>query len=248
MHRRDFVVGAVTGAAAASATLVTGRAVYARFRDDGRASFSEQGEDLVLFHVVRDVLKVAHPTYVDVGAAHPVESNNTYLLYTHGGRGVLVEPNPVFAEQLRDKRPRDTVVEAGIGVAGAAEADYYVIRGNPMLNTFSREQVDELRRRGGDEVVERVVKMPLITLDQLMAEHLGRAPDVLSTDVEGLDFAILRSLDFERFRPGAICAEGASTDVHGRQSPIAAFLLTKGYVPRGGSLVNTIYVSVGVRS
>ncbi len=242
MQRRDFVAGAMAGAVGATAALATGRAVYAQFRDDGRPSFSEQGEDLVLFHVVRDVLKVDHATYVDVGAAHPIESNNTYLLYTLGGRGVLVEPNPTFAELLRRRRPRDIVVEAGIGTADAAAADYYVIRDNPMLNTFSREQVEALRRAQHREVVERVVQMPLISLNRLMAEHLGAAPDVLSTDVEGLDFAILRQLDFERLRPGAICAEGVAIAENGTRSPMAELLLTKGYVPRGGSLVNTIYV------
>jgi hypothetical protein len=31
-------------------------------------------------------------------------------------------------------------------------------------------------------------------MNRLMAEHLGHAPDLLSTDVEGLDYAILQTL------------------------------------------------------
>ena len=67
-------------------------------------TFSQQGEDIVLFHVMRDLLKTETGTYMDVGAAEPVLSNNTYLLWGVGHRGVLVEPNPALAKKLRDYR------------------------------------------------------------------------------------------------------------------------------------------------
>ncbi len=155
-------------------------------------SFSEQGEDIVLYHVVRDLLRVEQAIYIDVGAAEPVRSNNTYLLWGVGHRGVLVEPNPALAKKLRDYRPGDTVVEAGVGVADATEADYYEIKGNPMLNTFSPDQVKMLQQGKSENVVERVRKMPLININRLITEHLGKAPDVLSTDIEGLDYDIIR--------------------------------------------------------
>ena len=148
-----------------------------------------------MYHVLHELLKIEAPTYMDVGAAYPVRGNNTYLLYTTGARGVLVEPNPVHAAELRRHRPGDTVVQAGIGVADALEADYYEIKGNSMLNTFSSEQVARLQRGQPDSVVERVVKMPLLNINRVIAEHLGRAPDLLSTDVEGMDEAIVRALD-----------------------------------------------------
>jgi len=210
--------------------------------EHARLSFSQQGEDIVLFHVLHELLKIATPTYLDIGAAYPVRGNNTYLLYTTGARGVLVEPNPALAAQLRSKRPLDTVVEAGIGVADAVEADYYQIKGNAMLNTFSPEQVAHLQRGQTESVVERVVKMPLLNINRVIQEHLGRAPDLLSTDVEGLDYAIIRTLDLSRFRPGAICAEAVPTTKSGRPSRLTRYLGSKGYIPRGGSLYNTVYV------
>jgi FkbM family methyltransferase len=205
-------------------------------------TFSEQGEDIVLFHVVHDLLRVEHATYIDVGAAEPVLSNNTYLLWGVGHRGVLVEPNPAFAKKLRDYRAGDTVVEAGIGVTDATQADYYEIKGNPMLNTFSAEQVKLLQQGKDESVVERVRKMPLININRLIADQLGEAPDVLSTDVEGLDYDIIRSLDLSRFRPGAICAETVAVSAAGDDSDITKYLRSQGYVLRGGSTVNTIYV------
>jgi FkbM family methyltransferase len=225
VNRRDFLGGAVCGSAAAVSVAAV-RAWTAPpplppsppppqprpLPEHARLSFSQQGEDIVLYHVMHEMLKIATPTYVDVGAAYPVRGNNTYLLYTTGARGVLVEPNPALAAQLRLKRPADTVVEAGIGVTEVAEADYYQIKGNAMLNTFSAETVAHLQRGKTESVVERVVKMPLLNINGVIADHLGRAPDLLSTDVEGLDEAILRTLDLARFRPGAICAEAVPTE------------------------------------
>src|SRR5262245_33776458 len=95
VRRRDFVRGAaigVIGAAAGKAGWDLVARVPPRIPPEARLSFSEQGEDIVLFHALRDALKLEHPVYMDVGAAHPVRSNNTYLLYTTGGHGVLVEP------------------------------------------------------------------------------------------------------------------------------------------------------------
>ena len=240
MRRRDFITAAAGGAAGLGA----GRLIWGRggssWPAEARMTFSQQGEDIVLYHVVRDLLRVEKATYMDVGAAEPVLSNNTYLLWGVGHRGVLVEPNPALAKKLRDYRSGDKVVEAGVGVTDQTEADYYEIKGNPMLNTFSPDQVKSLE--AGGEAVERVRKMPLININRIIEEQLGKAPDVLSTDIEGMDYSIIKTLDLARFRPGAICAETVAMSPGGDNSEITTYLLAQGYCVRGGSTINTIYV------
>jgi FkbM family methyltransferase len=243
VRRRDFITTGVGGAAGLGAGIGTGRWIWDRpWRQQGRLSFSQQGEDIVLYHVIRDLLRVERATYIDVGAADPVLSNNTYLLFGVGHRGVLVEPNPMFAQKLREQRPGDQVVEAGVGVTDATEADYYEIKGNPMLNTFSPDVVKNLQQGKSESVVERVKKMPLININRVIADTLGKAPDVLSTDIEGLDYDVIKSIDMSRFRPGAICAETVAMWESGENSDITTYLLSQGYVVRGGSTINTIYV------
>ena len=246
MRRRDFVTGVVTGVVGSAA----GKVAWDRFRpsgpaaaaDDARLSYAQQGEDIVLYHALRDVLKLERATYMDVGAAHPVKASNTYLLYWAGDRGLLVEPNPMFTALLRSYRPRDTVLEAGIGVTDTSEADYYEIKGNPWLNTFSADTVERLQKGQAASVVERKVKKPLVNINRAIAEHLGKAPDLLSTDVEGLDYAILRALDLSQFRPGVICSEGVPMFSGRRDSEIASYLLAQDYVLRGGSMVNSVFI------
>jgi FkbM family methyltransferase len=243
------MTGALAGAPLAGLVGFASRAAYeqayAVFQPKGRLSFSQQGEDIALFHIMRDLLKVKTPTYVDIGAADPVESNNTFLLYWTGGHGVLVEPNPMYVEKLRLRRPRDVVVASGVGVTDATEADYYVIRGKPTLNTFSPEEAARLRAGAKEDVVEAVVKMPLISVNRLLATHVGKAPDLLSIDVEGMDFDVLRTLDFAAYRPGAIIAETIRMGTVDVNAELVDFVVSHGYAVRGGSMINTIFVDRG---
>jgi FkbM family methyltransferase len=212
----------------------------------GRVSFAQQGEDLILYNLLHHVLKLKDPSYLDLGAGDPVLSNNTYALYGTGSRGVLVEPNPTLVEKLKSVRPGDVVVAAGVGVRDMSEADYYVIRDRWPLNTFSREDVAVLRKQFKEDPVEKILKMPLIQINRLIAEHFTTAPDLLSIDIEGMDLDVLKSMNFKAHRPAAICAETKKPWERQDSTPIARFLRTRNYVPCAGSLYNTIFAD-GVR-
>ena len=140
------------------------------------------------------------------------------------------------------------VVEAGIGVTDMKEADYFEIKDNPWLNTFSPDQVKMLAARNPPIVVERTRKMPLININRVIAEQLGKAPDVLSTDIEGLDYDIIKSLDLSKYRPGCICAETVAMDKNGVNAEITAYLMSQGYVVRGGSMVMFVSTSCPFRN
>lgn len=247
MDRRSFLTGTLAGAGGAAAVWTATRVGSTQPLSiplplpQGRLSYSQMGEDLVLHDMLHLLMKLERPTYIDIGAADPISVNNTYLLYKTGSRGVLVEPNPTYVAKLRRARPGDIVVGVGVGVDDTPAADYYIIRGKPMLNTFSPETVARLQKESKEPVVEKVVKMPLVSLNRLIATHLGKAPDLLSTDVEGLDLAILRTLDFERYRPAVIITETLCMKAPGENSEITDLLTSHGYVVRGGSVYNTIY-------
>jgi FkbM family methyltransferase len=263
MNRRAFLAGAATGATAAGLLgagalalqqwQLVGDEVLPRVAapspepgppppPKGRLSFSQQGEDLIFYNLLHYDLKIDNPSYLDIGAADPILSSNTFLLYWAGSRGVLVEPNPTYVRKLRAVRPRDVVLPVGIGVDAADSADYYVIRDQPPLNTFSPEVVEKLKQREGPDIVERVLRMPLVSVNQVIDEHFGTAPDLLSIDIEGMDLAVLGTLDFRRHRPAVICAETKSpADTHD-STGVARLLRARGYVACAGSLYNTIFV------
>jgi FkbM family methyltransferase len=208
-----------------------------------RPSYAQQGEDIILWHIVAEVLR-RHPiSYLDIGAHHPVVNNNTYLFYERGHRGVLVEPNPALHEALATARPRDALLRAGIGVGKETEADYYVISGDGQLNTFSKQVADEVHARsGGRHAVEGVIRMPLLDINEVMQKHFGGAPHLLSLDTEGFELPILRSLDFERLRPEVVCVDVLEFGTGRVRNAVAELLLEKNYVLRGATFVNAVFV------
>jgi FkbM family methyltransferase len=247
IERRSFLFGALGGVGAGAvaglgAGYVSGEAAPkpAPF-GHGRFSYSQQGEDLGIESVFV-FLGISRPTYLDIGAHHPVVGNNTYRFFLAGGRGVLVEPNPALAPKLRSVRPGDEVLEIGIGAREEdQEANYYVIEGDGQLNTFSEDEVSRLRAERGTGVVKSVMKRRLVNVNKVLAGHFpDGAPDLLSTDTEGYDLTILQSLDFDRFRPRVLCVETlAGLEVN---EAIMSLLRAKEYEVRGGSFVNTIFV------
>ena len=188
-------------------------------------------------------LDVKRPTYLDVGAHHPTEINNTYLFYTQGCRGLLVEPNVDMIPVIRRERPDDITLNIGIGLTTATEADYYRIN-EPSWNTFDKDTAEHYERvtKGAVKVVQ-VVKVPLVNVNEILAKHHGgRTPDFVSLDVEGLELDILRSLDWEKHRPKVVCVETLVAGTRRQKMEAANFLVGKGYVARGSTFVNTVFI------
>ena len=248
MNRRDMLIGVGCGIAAEGAlngyllrrekqSLEETRRVI----PGGRVSFAEHGEDLVIEGIF-EALDIRTQSYVDIGAWDPIISNNTYLFYCKGSRGVLIEPNPAFFAKLKSVRPNDTVLNIGIGVTDQKEADYYILPGAGELNTFSKEQADAWTKTVGHQVIQKVTKMPLVNINEVLRGNMGRGPDLLSVDTEGFDERILKSLDFERFRPKVICAETLEPDTKKVLQSIVSFLESKDYSVRGSTFVNTVFL------
>jgi FkbM family methyltransferase len=204
-------------------------------------SFAQSGEDLIA-NFIFDYLKIVDISYLDVGAYDPVRINNTYYFYRKGFRGVLVEPNVTMCEKLRAVRPRDTTLNAGIGVTAVREANYYLMT-EPSWNTFSREEADhQAKVTNGRIKIEKVIKMPLLNINDVMREHLKGAPTFLSIDAEGWHLPILKSIDYTGFRPKVICVETLVSGTTTVIAEVASFMTSQGYHARGGSIVNTLFV------
>jgi FkbM family methyltransferase len=252
MNRRDFVMGNVTGlVVGAGAALGASRlmkadpgtagaaapAGAAPDADKAKLSFAQNGEDLFLKQAL-EVFRVEKPTYIDIGAFDPIIGSNTYIFYRAGCRGVLVEPNPVYVEKLRAVRTGDVVVNAGVGVIEETEADYYIVEGDGQRNTFSKEEVEHDKAKGIK--LEKTVKMPLKNVNKIIDEHLHKAPDLFSVDTEGFDLTILKTLDFEKYRPKVFCVEAALENAMINEE-IVTFMQSKNYLFRGGNLVNAMF-------
>ena len=75
-----------------------------------------EAEDILIFGLCKNFALKGRPVgrYVDIGAFHPIQYSNTYLLYENGWSGVCVEPNPDLADQFVIARPRDIIINRAI--------------------------------------------------------------------------------------------------------------------------------------
>lgn len=210
----------------------------------GQVSYAQCGEDLIASFLF-DWIRKPCQSYLDIGASDPVHMNNTYFFYQRGVRGVCVEPDPTLAEQLRQARPDDHVINAGVSGKEMASSPFYVMM-PPTLNTFCKEDAQKLRDSGKHDI-ERVIDVPLHSPAGLLEKaSLPKAgPDLFSLDVEGLNYEIVSSIDFASFRPAVIIVETLSYEVDGterRLTEIIDHLEKADYLAYADTFINTVFV------
>lgn len=207
-----------------------------------KVSYSQCGEDLILEHLF-EALKIPRPSYLDIGAHDPVFLSNTFLFYTRGSRGVCVEPNPVLFERIRRKRRMDVCLNVGIGTSTEGKVPFYVMT-TPTLSTFSREEADRYQGYGAEKI-EKILDIPLVSVNEVVKDYFHPCPDFVSLDVEGLDLAILGAFDFARYRPAVFCVETLTYTEDRTERKIDAILEimnAKGYMAYADTYINTIFV------
>lgn len=213
-------------------------------------SHAQFGEDVIVNDLLAD-LRVQNISYVDIGANNPQFISNTFLFYERGFTGVLVEPNPYLCGKLRMVRPRDTVLNFGVGFDDdVKEADFYMFSEEADgLSTFSADEAkhwEEVGLDGKKHKIERVWRMPLLGINDIIERYFTECPDFVSIDVEGWDLEILRTLDFEKYSPAVFCVETLAYRGDGttyRNEKVAAFLESAGYAPYRETYANTIFVN-----
>jgi FkbM family methyltransferase len=212
-------------------------------RSKAQPSYSQAGEDQIVRFLFEN-LEINKPSYLDIGTNHPVLGNNTYYFYLRGCNGVCVEPDPGFYTIIKKYRSRDILLPVGIGVGSISEASLYVFP-HPYSgwNTFSEKEALNRQNEAGI-VIKQVLKVSLETINSVMGKYFKGAPNFLSIDIEGMDLAILETLDFNQFRPEVICVETIVFNVRNKGiklDSITTLLQEKGYFIFADTYINTIF-------
>lgn len=152
------------------------------------------------------------------------------MFYKRGWRGICIDPLPGTAALFKKWRPRDTIVEMGVA-STPGKLTYYMFN-EPALNSFDEKLSEE---RNGLEHYKLVNKIEMQT--DSLAAILGKFAipeliDFFSIDVEGLDLEVLKSNDWNLFRPQFIIAEVLTTALSDLGSDgISVYLASVGYEP-----------------
>lgn len=169
----------------------------------GCISYAQHGDDFVILNLFA-LLGVDRPGYLDVGAHHPSVISNTKLLYDRGSRGINVEANSLLMEAFCKERPGDVNLNIGVGPVKGGMT-FYKYSSTSGRNTFSPAEVQSLE---GILTVRETVLLPVDTINNIVQTWCPLGwPELLTIDIEGLDYAVLQTADFSTTAPLVICVE-----------------------------------------
>lgn len=140
--------------------------------------------------------------FVEVGANHPSECSQTWLLEQNGWRGILIEPQETYFQLLQQQRKNSLVCRVACSSPGKrGDALLHRPGDNPGVATLEKN-VDDVDIR-----YDRSEEVRVVTLDDILSEAGRPHIDFLSLDVEGTELDVLEGFDLPAYRPKLILIE-----------------------------------------
>lgn len=155
-------------------------------------------------------------TFIDIGANDGISYSNTYLLEKMGWNGIAVEPMPLIYEKLVMNRQCITV--NGCVAPKSGKERFRAIIGYPQMLSGLVDEYDwrhierierELDSHGGEY---KDIEVNCYNFNELLESNGIFQVDYLSIDVEGVEYKILDSIDFDRIQISIIGIENNYSD------------------------------------
>jgi len=157
--------------------------------------------------------------FVGVGAFHSRDLSQTWLLEKLGWTGLLVEPIPDNAEELRRNRPASVVHQVALTAPEkVGMLELHVAGEAGSQSGLVKNQQDAVR------TYSRAIPVTATTLNAVLDANPPDRIDFLSIDTEGNELDVLCGLDFTRYRPRLILVEYVVLDLK-----LHRFLVSKKY-------------------
>jgi FkbM family methyltransferase len=186
-----------------------------------RKSYSQSGEDMILNTIFYNVKK---GFYVDVGANNPTVQSNTHFFYKKKWSGINIDAYPGSMKKFNRLRRRDINLE--IPVSDKEERLNFYMFSSSFYNSFLEESAIKFK-----DMLVKTKELHTKKLSWIFDNYLNNNQiDFLSIDVEGLDFNVLKSNDWIKYRPKVLLIELFADNAKTIESSnIGYFLADKGY-------------------
>lgn len=181
--------------------------IFSERTDNFWMKYSQAGEDCICEFILMMLgYRWEDCSYLDLGANHAKELSNTYFFYKRGVRGVLVEANPDLIPELKFYRNGDVVINKCVTVSGEDAVDFYIMSGDG-LSTFDLDSANAAIEANPELKITKTINVESITVNKIIEDYMGKTPTILNIDIEGKDIDILKSIDFEKYRPLIVITE-----------------------------------------
>ena len=171
-----------------------------------KKTYAMEGEDLEIVKILKNI---DNGFYVDAGGFHPLDRNNTYLLYKKNWRGINIDLSEFSIDLFNFIRPED--ININVAVANEdGEVNFYYMKKLSQLSTIKKD----VAAKGMHGIIkEKKINSKKLTTIIGNTKFKNKKIDFLNIDLEGADFDALQSLDFEIYRPKLICVEIHDKDI-----------------------------------
>lgn len=204
------------------------------FDKNYKRSYAQCGDDLILDIIIRK----HKGFYVDIGANNPFEQSNTMYFYKKGWHGINIDATPGSMTLFNRFRKRDTNIEAAI--ANEEKEMIYYLFEPTFYNTFDKRFAEEYKDKLIGQTSIKTTKLSNI-LDQYVNSTII---DFITVDAEGYDYDILKSNDWQKFRPKVVVIEFITyyENEQDRNTKMKEFLESVGYKFFCNSPTNAFFV------
>ena len=190
-------------------------------------SFSQEGQDLILKSIFRNV-EIGN--YLELGSYKPVDFSNTYKLYLEGWRGVCIDGNPSLKKEWLDKRPQDIFINTFVTDKNKS-VTYSVFPDEfETMNSIDPQTSLRYSKRFKKSDIQTEIFEAYGINEILEKYYNNKELHLICCDVEGSEFKIFNSLDFDKFFPGAILVEVKNFNFSSfEKDKLVSLLYEKGY-------------------
>jgi FkbM family methyltransferase len=171
--------------------------------------------------------------YVDVGAHDGISINNTlYFEKNNNWTGINIEPIKKVFEKLVINRPNNINLNCAV-CNNDGETDFLCNMGytemiSGIKDNFDKRHFDRLQRENQQRgSTTEVIKVKTKKLETILDENNIKHINYLSIDVEGAEFEVIKSINFNKVFIDVIGFENNYYDV---SIPIVEYLKNKGFI------------------
>ena len=182
-----------------------------------KISFSQNGEDdFIRGHFWNNILEGYKGTYLDIGCYNETLYSNTKLLSLMGWSGLAVDANPDLENLWVKARPQDSFLNLCIASSDCNDSELEFFRfGAGAMSTANPERAKQLIKEGW-QLLDRV-RVPAIRLTTLAEKIIDNGftkPDIVSIDIEMVNFLDDLPEFLRQLLPSLLCMECVTESVN----------------------------------
>ncbi|MEK7621060.1 MAG: FkbM family methyltransferase [Patescibacteria group bacterium] len=162
--------------------------------------FAQYNEDIIIASLLPNI---ENGFYVDVGANDEEYHSVTKYFYQRGWSGINIEPIPRLLKVFEKKRKRDI----NLNIAVSEKKGTLKFREYPEHDGFSTLSTESKGEESKLNIPYNDYSVKVDSLENIFSENSIKKIDFLKIDVEGYEFEVLKSNNWEKYRPTVVCIE-----------------------------------------